>query len=144
AALVSAGAAFAETPPPEASLGARPDSSLGEMVPTGQRITPTAAPGAVFERRDPAISGLPDYRAGQASAVALSPDGRTLLVLTSGFNRWFTPKGTIQPEASSEWVFVYDVSGPRPVRRQALPLGDTYLGLAWAPSGERFYVSGGD
>ena len=47
-------------------------------------------------------------------------------------------------DASSEWVFVYDVSGPKPVKRQALRVNDTYLGLAWAPSGDRFYVSGGD
>jgi DNA-binding beta-propeller fold protein YncE len=117
---------------------------VGEMVATGQRITPTAAPGASFEALDPELPGLPGYRAGQASAVALSPDARTLLVLTSGFNRWDGPEGKPQADASHEYVFVYDVSGARPVKRQVLQLGDTFLGLAWAPSGRRFYVSGGD
>jgi DNA-binding beta-propeller fold protein YncE len=116
----------------------------GEMVPTGQHITPEAAPGAIFQRLDPELPGLPDYRAGQASATALSPDGKTLLVMTSGFNRWSTPKGTLRPDASNEYVFVWDVSGTKPVKRQVIKVVDTFLGLAWAPSGKSFYVSGGD
>src|SRR5258708_2338703 len=80
-----------------ASASAGAELQTGELVPTGQRITPTAAPGSLFQRLDPAIPGLPDYRAGQASALALSPDGKTLLILTSGFNRWFTPQGTVRP-----------------------------------------------
>jgi DNA-binding beta-propeller fold protein YncE len=116
----------------------------GEMVPTGQHITPEAAPGALFQRLDPELPGLPDYRAGQASATALSPDGRTLLVMTSGFNRLFSPKGALRLDASGEYVFVWDVSGPKPVKRQVIKLVDTFLGLAWAPSGKSFYVSGGD
>ena len=44
---------------------------------------------------------------------------------------------------SEEYVFVFDVSGARPVQRQVILVPNTFLGLAWAPSGERFYVSGG-
>ena len=114
-----------------------------ELTPTGQAITPTAAPGAVFQSLNPHIAADPAYTAGQASAVALSPDGRTLLILTSGFNREFGANGKIILALSDEYVFVFDVSGPKPVQRQALVIPDTFLGLAWAPSGERFYVSGG-
>lgn len=114
-----------------------------ELTPTGQAITPTAAPGAVFQSLNPHIAADPAYTAGQASAAALSPDGRTLLILTSGFNREFGANGKIILALSDEYVFVFDVSGPRPVQRQALVIPDTFLGLAWAPSGERFYVSGG-
>ena len=32
---------------------------------------------------------------------------------------------------------------PAPVKRQVIQVPNTFLGLAWAPSGERFYVSGG-
>jgi DNA-binding beta-propeller fold protein YncE len=135
AALLVAASAAAASPTP---------SLTGELVPTGQRITPEAAPGAVFQKLDPELPGLPDYRAGQASAVALSPDGKTLLVITSGFNRWFSAKGSIRPDASTEYVFVYDVSGALPVKRQVIKVVDTFLGLAWAPSGKSFYVSGGD
>ncbi len=114
-----------------------------EVTPTGQAITPTAAPGALFLALNPDLPGDPGFTAGQASALALSPDGKTLLVLTSGFNRTFGPDGKFIAERSREYVFVYDVSGPAPVKRQVLTAPDTFLGLAWAPTGDRFFVSGG-
>ncbi len=114
-----------------------------EVTPTGQALTPTAAPGAVFQALDPALPGDPTFRAGQASALALSPDGKVLLVLTSGFNRTFGPDGVPIPDRSNEYVFVYDVTGSKPVKRQVLQVPNSFLGLAFAPGGERFYVSGG-
>jgi DNA-binding beta-propeller fold protein YncE len=126
--LLLAGPALAETP---------------EFTPTGQFITPRAAPGAIFQPLNPHLAQDPAYTAGQASAVALSPDGRTLLILTSGFNRTFGADGQFAPALSDEYVFVFDVSGAAPVQRQAIRIPNTFLGLAWAPSGERFYVAGG-
>jgi DNA-binding beta-propeller fold protein YncE len=125
---LSAGAALAEAP---------------QFTPTGQFITPRAAPGAIFEPLNPHLAGDPGYTAGQASAVALSPDGHTLLVLTSGYNLYFDKGGGQVPAMSEEYVFVFDVSGPRPVQRQVILVPNTFLGLAWAPSGGRFYVAGG-
>jgi len=115
----------------------------GEPTPTGQAITPAAAPGAIFQALNPDLPSNPGFTAGQASAVALSPGGRTLLILTSGFNRMLGPDGKAIRDQSSEYVFVYDVSGPSPVKRQVLRVADSFLGLAWAPAGDRFYVSGG-
>ena len=115
----------------------------GQVVPTGVRITPDAAPGSVFQSLNPHLSALPDFRAGQASAMALSPDRKTLLILTSGFNRNFTPEGAIRLDASSEYLFVWDLSGAEPKQVQVLTLANSFLGLAWAPSGKAFYVSGG-
>jgi len=112
-------------------------------APTGQALTPEAAPGSRFEALNPDLPGLPDFRAGQASATALSPDGKTLLVLTSGFNRNFGPDGAIRPELSKEYVFVYDVAGEQPRKIQVLQVDNSFLGLAWAPDGSAFYVSGG-
>ena len=66
----------------------------GELLHTGMRITPTAAPGSVFQTLNPDLPGLPDFVAGQAVSTALSPDGRTLLVLTSGYNRMNGPTGS--------------------------------------------------
>jgi DNA-binding beta-propeller fold protein YncE len=114
-----------------------------EFTPTGQFTTPTAAPGAIFQPLNPHLAEDPSYTAGQAAAVALSPDGKTLLILTSGFNRYFGADGQPVPALSKEYVFVFDVSGARPAQRQAIRVDDSFLGLAWAPSGERFYVSGG-
>jgi DNA-binding beta-propeller fold protein YncE len=116
----------------------------GERLPTGQRITPLAAPGATFESLDPRLADFPDFRAGGAVALALAPDGRTLLALTSGYNRNFGADGRLVREASSQYVFVYDIgNGGAPRKRQVLPVSNTFEGLAWDPAETGFYVSGG-
>ena len=115
----------------------------GEVTPTGQSITPTAAPGAVYQPLNPDLPDLPRFTAGQASALALSPDGRTLLILTSGYNLNVGPDGKPIPDLSREYVFVYDVAGAAPAKREVIALPNSFLGLVWAPSGQGFYVSGG-
>ena len=119
------------------------DARAAEIVPTGQAITPTAAAGSLFQPLNPDLAGNPEFVAGQASAVALSPDGHTLLVLTSGYNRTVGADGKFIADLSKEYIFVYDVSGSTPVKRQVLTAANTFLGLAWAPGGNRFFVSGG-
>ncbi|MHB8529486.1 MAG: YncE family protein [Caulobacteraceae bacterium] len=114
-----------------------------EITPTGAALTPTAAEGSIFQPLNPHLAGLPDVTAGQAAAMAISPDGKTLLVLTSGFNRNFGPDGRIIAALSSEYVFIFDLAGASPVQRQVIAVPNTFLGLAWAPLGRRFYVSGG-
>lgn len=131
------------------STAAAPTARLiqGQRVPTGMRITPSAAPGAVFTSLNPGLANHPDYRADHAVSTAISPDGRTMLVLTSGYNRLNAADGSRDASASEEYVFVYDISQGRPVKRQVLHVPDTYIGLAWNPNTathpETFYVSGG-
>lgn len=115
----------------------------GEALPTGQRLTPNAAHGALFQSLDPGLVAFPEFRAGQAVAVAPSPDGTTLLVLTSGFNRPADATGRRLPEASNEYVFVFDITGSAPRQRQVLQLPNTFQGIAWRPDGSGFEVSGG-
>ncbi|MGA0602298.1 hypothetical protein ACO2Q3_16440 [Caulobacter sp. KR2-114] len=114
-----------------------------QIVATGQAITPLAAPGAVFQALNPHLPDAPDFTAGQASAMALSPDGRTLAILTSGYNRRFGADGKTIASQSNEYVFLFDVAGPAPVQRQALTLPNSFLGLAWARDGGALYASGG-
>src|SRR5262249_15577688 len=85
----------------------------------------------------------PDFIVGQAVATATSPDGNTLLILTSGYNRNADPAGKGIPAESNEYVFVYDISGSNPVKRQVLQVANTFNGIAWHPNGQAFYVSGG-
>ncbi len=118
-------------------------ASLSEFIPTGQTITPTATPGAHFQPLNPGLAVLPDFTAGQAVTTAVSPDGKTLLVLTSGYNREADGSGAGIPGASNEYVFVFDISSGLPVQKQALQLANTYVGLAFAPAGDAFYVTGG-
>ncbi len=113
------------------------------LLPSGQRLSPTAAAGAVLRTLDPGLAGYPGHRVGNAVSTAVSPDRRTLLVLTSGYNQLYRPDGTLDRAASTEWVFVFDIAGGRPVQRQAITVPRTNSGLAFAPDGTRFYVGGG-
>lgn len=106
-------------------------------------ITPTAAPGSKLLFLNPDLPGMPELLADHPIATVLSPDGRTLLVLTSGFNRNYDIKAKLIPALSNEYVFVYDVSQNPPVKRQVLAIPNTHMGIAWAHDGERFFVSGG-
>ncbi len=121
----------------------RDEPIAGTFVPTGQRITPLATPDADFAMLDPELPGLPDFRAGQAVALAASPDGKLLLVLTSGFNSNFDQAGREIPEASNEYIFVYDVGAGVPRKRQVLMVPNSFVGIAWDRDGAGFHVSGG-
>lgn len=112
-------------------------------IPTGQRITPLAAPGAVFTQLNPGLADLPNFTAGQAVTSAVSPNGKTLLVLTSGYNLNLDSNGNAIANASTEYVFVFDISSGPPVQTQVLTVPNTYAGLAFAPDGKTFYVTGG-
>ena len=106
-------------------------------------ITPTAAPGSKLLFLNPDLPTMPEFLADHPIATALSPDGRTLLVLTSGFNRIYDIKAKIVPDLSNEYVFVYDVTRNPPVKLQVLPLPNTHMGITWATDGRSFFVSGG-
>jgi len=117
--------------------------AAAQILPNGMAISPQASPGASFTALNPHLPDLPNYTAGQAISTAISPDGKTLLILTSGFNIPLGADGKLMKGASNEYVFVEDISQGAPVQRQALQLPNTYLGIAFAPNGGHFYVSGG-
>ena len=119
-----------------------PDDDKSEL-PTGQFVTPRAAPGADFTALNPHLKDFPQYTVGQAMSEALSPDGRTLLILTSGFNILYTAAGKPSRPDSNEYVFVYDVSSARAREEQVIEVPNTFAGIAFAPDGRQFYVSGG-
>lgn len=112
-------------------------------LPTGQRVTPVAAPGAVFQALNPHLAQYPDYTVGQAESAVVSPDGHTLLVLTSGYNLVKGPEGKSDAAMSSEFIFVFDISMADPRQVQAIPVPNTFAGITWAPDGAAFYVAGG-
>ncbi len=112
-------------------------------VATGAAITPQAAPGALFQPLDPQLPEWPGFLAGQASALAVSPDGKTLAILTSGFNRNRDADARRLLAGATEYVFLYDISGAAPVKLQVLRPPNTFQGVAWAPDGEKLFVAGG-
>lgn len=118
-------------------------ASEGELLPTGMSITPTAAKGSIFQPLTTDLPGLPKYAADHPVSTAVSPDGNTLLVLTSGYNRNSDAEGKSAPELSKEYVFVYDIRQKPPVKKQVLKISNSFTGLTWNPDGTQFYVSGG-
>ncbi|HEV2270046.1 MAG TPA: alkaline phosphatase family protein [Steroidobacteraceae bacterium] len=137
-------AALAVAAIPSANAAAvAPSAPRQPIAPSGIRLTPTAAAGADFSRLNPGLRDFPRHVAGQAVTTVTSPDGRTLLILTSGYNLLLDQAGKVIPADSKEYVFVYDISHDRPQRRQVVRVPNTYMGMAFAPDGGHFYVSGG-
>jgi YVTN family beta-propeller protein len=122
---------------------ALPEMAKTEMLPTGMTITPVAAAGSYSVPLNPDLPDAPDYVAGQPVTTAMSPDGKTLLVLTSGYNRLNGTDGRRMKEYSNEYVFVFDVSQAQPRKMQVLQVPNTFDGIAWNRDGLEFYVSGG-
>jgi YVTN family beta-propeller protein len=95
----------------------------------------------------PFLTDNPGWLAGQAVSTVVSPDRTTLLVLTSGYNlvnyTSGSSAGATEPQDSSEYVFVYDISGGLPIQRQVIHVPNTYQGIVFDPGGKAFYVSGG-
>ncbi len=112
-------------------------------LPTGQWLTPLAAPGARYFPLTTRIGPNPDTVADGAGAAAVSPDGRTLLILTSGFNRFNNPDGSLNAEQSQQYVFVFGIGRTGAVRRQTIAIANAFCGLAWRSDGRGFFVSGG-
>ncbi len=123
------------------------DLKKGTFIPTGVQITPSAAPGSSFQALNPGLSFDPRFTVGQAVTTAISPGGTTLLILTSGYNSQnFASgpnKGNTNPDESNEYIFVFDISGGKPLQTQVLQVPNAFDGLAFNPSGKEFYVSGG-
>ena len=114
---------------------------VGPLVAPGVRITPTASPDSTFEALDPDIAADPTIRATQGVTTTTSPDGRTLLVLTSGYN--YVADAQFNTVSFDEFVFVYDITGGSPRKTQVIKVPNTFMGIAWHPSGRAFYVAGG-
>ena len=69
-------------------------AAIQSLPNTGQQISPLAVEGSKFENLNPDLADNPNWLAGQAVTSVVSPDKKTLLVLTSGYNRVFRSDGT--------------------------------------------------
>jgi YVTN family beta-propeller protein len=122
------------------------------------------SPFGNLQTLNPGIPDHPDWLADRAVTTVVSPNGATLLVLTSGFNRIYNNPLTVSPLLASwsladspEHVFVYDISTGTPALKQVVPItltipsangpivrpGSTYSGIVFDPTGLAFYVAGG-
>src|ERR1039457_1191058 len=142
--LLSGALAHAQSPQPDIQILPTP-SNVQALPNMGQQITPLAPQGSRFEPLKPGlVPDFPAWQAGQAVTTAVSPDRKTLLVLTSGYNRVYNKNSPVPygPD-SNEYVFVYDISTQTPVKKQVVQIPNTYNGIVFDPSGMAFYVAGG-
>ena len=111
---------------------------------TGQQITPLAPP-ETFTRRSlgPGLAAYPDHVVGNAVTAITSPDGKTLVVLTTGDYGIYTSTGSQDKANSTDWIFIYDITNPVPVQKRVLQIPNSYNGIVFDPSGTTFYAAGG-
>jgi DNA-binding beta-propeller fold protein YncE len=131
-----------------ATVSMADDNGGRVQISTGAYITPTAAKGSEYQLLKAPLPGYPDYVVDHAETSTVSPDGATMLVLTSGYNLHFAANTNdandhIDPVNSGEFVFVFDISTGKAVQKQVLTIPNGYSGIVWAPSGQSFYVAGG-
>ena len=90
------------------------------LLPTGQIITPAAAPGSTFAPLGTGLRTDNNADAAEAVSTALSPDGKIFLVLTSGYNQNFNDEKTGS-------TFTYPVLDPLTGK----PIGTTTPKAEW-------------
>jgi DNA-binding beta-propeller fold protein YncE len=119
------------------------DDDRPTLLPTGKQITPLAAPHSRLQYLNPGLPDFPNFIAGQAMSTVVSPDAKTLLLLTSGYNRVIDAADKQIDSASQEYVFVFDIAAGFPKQTQVLKVPNTFAGIAFSSDGLHFYVSGG-
>jgi YVTN family beta-propeller protein len=123
-----------------------PANVTPRQIATGQYITPTAPRGAVQQFLNPGLPAYPDFVAGEAVRSQLSPDGKTLAILCAGQNSLYKPDGTVDVAASTQFIFLYDVSGAHkqsPQLTQVIQQTNSHVGLVFSPDGSTLYAAGG-
>jgi YVTN family beta-propeller protein len=134
----------------------RDDDDKKSPTPPGLYITPTALANAVQQLLNPGLTNYPNFVAGEAVKAVVSPDGNTLAILTAGMNSLYYPNteanvannliGTVDTAASTQFLFLYDVSGAnksKPVLKQVIQQLNAHVGLVWAPNSQTLYAAGG-
>src|SRR5246127_2389948 len=127
---------------------AQPDHDGDQKSPTppGLYITPTALANAVQQPLSPGLTNYPNFVAGEAVKEVVSPDGKTLAILTAGINSLYDSTGTVDTAASTQFLFLYDISGANktnPVLKQVIQQTNAHVGLVWAPNSQTLYAAGG-
>ena len=132
-------------------------------TPPGLFITPTALPNANQQLLNPGLAlpyfatNYPNFVAGEAIKAVVTPDGKTLAILTAGQNSLYFPNtcepgtpncsvGKLDTAASTQFLFLYDISGANktsPVLKQVIQQPNAHAGLVWSPDSKTMYAAGG-
>ena len=114
---------------------------------SGQTITPTFVAGSAQQYLNPQLPAYPNFVAGEAVKSQLSPDGSTLAVICAGQNSLYTAAGTVDTANSTQYIFVYDVTGANkasPLLTQVIKQTNAHVGLVFSPDGNTLYAAGGN
>jgi hypothetical protein len=115
-------------------------------TPPGLYITPMALAHAIQQDLNPGLANYPTFVAGQAQKAVVSPDGKTLAILTAGMNSLYDSTGVVDTAASTQFLFLYDISRANktsPVLKQVIQQPNAHVGLVWAPDSQTLYAAGG-
>jgi DNA-binding beta-propeller fold protein YncE len=118
-------------------------TDVSVVLPNGKVISPLAAgevtkAEADLQELNPRLADSPDFLANGGILAVSSPDHKTLVVLTSGYN------SVPGANAKTQFIFVFSINGAGySVFKQALQIANSFGGLVFNPSGKAFYVSGG-
>src|SRR5262245_26420040 len=107
-----------------------------QQLATGQFVTPLAPRGAAQQLLNPGLPAYPGFVAGEAVRSQLSPDGTTLAILCAGQNSLDKPDGTVDTANSTQYIFLYDVTGAHqgaPLLKQVIKQVNAHVGLVFAP-----------
>ncbi len=108
-----------------------------DLTPSNIRLTPLAARGAVLTPLG-TLDGQPgSVGITNPAALAASPDGRLVALLTSGFNGMATPDGKADKVHSTERLMIFRLGSRGADKLAEVPLPATFAGLAWSPDGTR-------
>jgi YVTN family beta-propeller protein len=125
---------------------AQDDDDKKSPTPPGLYITPTVLANSFQQPLNPGFTKYPNFVAGQAVKAVVSPDGKTLAILTAGMNSLFDSSGNVDTAASTQFLFLYDVSGAhktKPALKQVIQQPNAHVGLVWAPNSQTLYAAGG-
>lgn len=112
-------------------------------LPTGQRLTPLAAPGAKFQPLVTRTGPDPSTIADGAAAAVTSPDRSEMLMMTSGYNRFNGTDGKIVDAQSVQYIFRYAITRVGSRLLHTLTVPNSFGGIAWLHDGRGFVVGGG-
>ncbi len=76
------------------------DGDQKSPTPPGLYITPTALANAVQQPLNPGLTNYPNFVAGEAVKAVVSPDGKTLAILTAGMNSLYDTSGNVDTTAT--------------------------------------------
>ncbi len=144
--LAASAQVVGQTSPAAPSAQPQDNDVKKSPTPPGLYITPKALSDAVQQDLNPGLTNYPNFVAGQAVKAVVSPNGKTLAILTAGMNSLYDSTGVVDKAASTQFLFLYDISGANktsPVLRQVIQQLNSHVGLVWAPDSQTLYAAGG-